>query len=345
MGRAGSLCDIVSFIAHSAWTGELLVFDEGSSRSLYFEQGFVVGAQSTAASDRLGEVLWRYGILDRDQIFACSEATGSGAARFGEAAVKLGFVTREKLEPHGQANGRGFLPHHSCRAGDILFLRIVRRDPSIVAPAAIGHHAGARGDPPNARDALFRRESRPMRTFPSKLPGAGPSMNRPRPSSRRSTGRAQWPILAATSVRGSSKFHAPFFNSFNRDTSPSTRRAHRSPTWCRSAIKRWHWSCVSSTRSMKAIRCASARGLCAEGEDLRHSVRGRRSRGRRYARREARRANAKALPAAIKKDETLSKLFHEYASYALFLARPHLRRAQAREHAMASDLSSKARLS
>ena len=56
-----------------------------------------MGAQSTAASDRLGEVLWRYGILDRDQIFACSEATGSGAARFGEAAVKLGFVTREKL--------------------------------------------------------------------------------------------------------------------------------------------------------------------------------------------------------------------------------------------------------
>ena len=30
-----------------------------------------------------GEVLWRYGILDRDQIFACSEATGS--ARRGSA--------------------------------------------------------------------------------------------------------------------------------------------------------------------------------------------------------------------------------------------------------------------
>ena len=123
-------------------------------------------------------------------------------------------------------------------------------------------------------------------------------------------------------------------------------RAPRSRTWCRSATKPWRWSSVSSTRSMKAIRCALELAAFAQKEKTYVTLfagAGPEDDGTLDAKRVAQ--NAKALPAAIKKDETLSKLFHEYASYALFLARPHLRRAQAREHAMASDLSSKARLS
>src|SRR3954470_20367768 len=93
----GALCDIIGFIGHAGWNGELLVLERSSSRSLYFDQAQVVGAQSTVQSERLGEVLYRYGILDQEQMTRCSDATANGPLRFGEAAVQFGFVTREKL--------------------------------------------------------------------------------------------------------------------------------------------------------------------------------------------------------------------------------------------------------
>jgi hypothetical protein len=93
----GALCDIVGFVGHASWKGELLVIEPSSSRSLFFDQGHVVGAQSTVQSERLGEVLYRYGVLDEEQVQRCSDATAAGGVRFGEAAVKLGFVTRERL--------------------------------------------------------------------------------------------------------------------------------------------------------------------------------------------------------------------------------------------------------
>lgn len=93
----GSLCDIISFIAHTGRRGELIVIAAEVSRSIYFDQGYVVGARSTAIGDRLGEVLYRHGVLTREQVDVCAEAAATGALRFGEAAVRHGFVTRERL--------------------------------------------------------------------------------------------------------------------------------------------------------------------------------------------------------------------------------------------------------
>ena len=93
----GALCDIASFVAQSGYKGELLVFDAAVRRSIFFDQGFVAGAESTASVDRLGEILLRYGILTKQQVDVCSEATATGLVRFGEAAVRSGFVTRETL--------------------------------------------------------------------------------------------------------------------------------------------------------------------------------------------------------------------------------------------------------
>jgi hypothetical protein len=84
-------------VGHASWKGELLVLEPSSSRSLFFDQGHVVGAQSTVQNERLGEVLYRYGVLDQEQVQRCSDATAAGGVRFGEAAVKFGFVTRERL--------------------------------------------------------------------------------------------------------------------------------------------------------------------------------------------------------------------------------------------------------
>ena len=94
---AGALCDLLSFVGHAGWRGEFVVHEADSTRSIFFDQGDVVGAQSTVIRERLGEVLYSYGVLTRDQLTRCSDATATGTLRFGEAAVKFGFVAREKL--------------------------------------------------------------------------------------------------------------------------------------------------------------------------------------------------------------------------------------------------------
>lgn len=93
----GSLCDLLGFVSHTGWRGEFVVKDEHSTRSLFFDQGNVVGAKSTVLGERLGEVLYRHGVLTREQVDRCSDATAEGALRFGENAVRLGFIARESL--------------------------------------------------------------------------------------------------------------------------------------------------------------------------------------------------------------------------------------------------------
>jgi hypothetical protein len=92
----GAICDIVALIGQAGWKGELVVQDGAASRSIFFERSHVVAASSTVEAERMGEVLYRYGALTKEQIAATAAAVGP-EVRFGEAAVKLGFITRERL--------------------------------------------------------------------------------------------------------------------------------------------------------------------------------------------------------------------------------------------------------
>jgi hypothetical protein len=93
---AGALCDIVALIGQAGWEGELVVLDGIASRSIFFEHGHVIGAVSTADRERLGEVLYRYGALTHEQVEETAKAVNADL-RFGEAAVRLGFLSRERL--------------------------------------------------------------------------------------------------------------------------------------------------------------------------------------------------------------------------------------------------------
>ncbi len=92
----GALCDIVSLAAQSAWGGELTLIAERGNRSFYFDAGTIIGATTTVPEERLGETLYRFGVITREQLEAIVDAAKSGK-RLGEAATELGFVTREKL--------------------------------------------------------------------------------------------------------------------------------------------------------------------------------------------------------------------------------------------------------
>lgn len=93
----GAVCDTISLIAQSNWHGELVVVDESGNRSLYFDQGHLVGAATTVESERLGEVLYRFGVVTRTQVEETVKAAATSKKRFGEAALELEFVTRQEL--------------------------------------------------------------------------------------------------------------------------------------------------------------------------------------------------------------------------------------------------------
>lgn len=93
----GALCDVVGLVAQAAYKGELAVIDgAGVTRSIFFDGGHVISAQSRAEGERLGDVLYRYGALTEEQVQTAGQAVTT-ETRFGEAAVKLGYVTRETL--------------------------------------------------------------------------------------------------------------------------------------------------------------------------------------------------------------------------------------------------------
>jgi hypothetical protein len=93
----GALCDVVALIAQAGWGGELVVLQEGAARSLFFEAGQVVGATTTEPGEKLGEVLWRFGAITREQLEEALRRAEKSGKRLGETALELEFVGPEEL--------------------------------------------------------------------------------------------------------------------------------------------------------------------------------------------------------------------------------------------------------
>ena len=94
--KPGVLWDLIGVAGQGNWGGELVVCDAHAERGIFFERGMVIGAHSTADRERIGEVLYQYGVLTEDQVGTVASAV-TRDVRFGEAAVALGYLSREKL--------------------------------------------------------------------------------------------------------------------------------------------------------------------------------------------------------------------------------------------------------
>ncbi len=90
-----TVMEIGNMIASAAWRGELHVIGE-HHRAMRFDQGALKGARSNAPDDRLGEVLFRGGVLTRAQVREIAEKVGPDM-RFGELCVKGGYVDAGEL--------------------------------------------------------------------------------------------------------------------------------------------------------------------------------------------------------------------------------------------------------
>jgi hypothetical protein len=94
--RPGALCDIMAMLAQTGWRGELYIVEGDVRRSLFFDQGNILGVSTSAESEHLGSVMYRYGALSKDELDAIMAKVRDGA-RFGDAAVELGLTTRERV--------------------------------------------------------------------------------------------------------------------------------------------------------------------------------------------------------------------------------------------------------
>jgi len=93
----GALCDIVALAAQSGWRGELIVLSEAGTRTFYFDGGTIIGATTTVPDERIGETLYRFGEVTREDLDKVVRASAETGKRFGEAAVESGIVSAEKL--------------------------------------------------------------------------------------------------------------------------------------------------------------------------------------------------------------------------------------------------------
>jgi hypothetical protein len=92
----GTLCDILALVAQTGWRGELVVLDGDDTRSIFFDQGNVVGAVTNVEAERLGSVLYRFGVITEEQRVRIVAEAQTGK-RFGEAAIDLGVLKQDQI--------------------------------------------------------------------------------------------------------------------------------------------------------------------------------------------------------------------------------------------------------
>jgi hypothetical protein len=93
----GALCDIVALAAQSQWRGELILLSEMGTRSLYFDHGIIIGASTTVPDERLGETMYRFGMITREQLETIVKVSTEKGKRLGETAIDLGVVPADQL--------------------------------------------------------------------------------------------------------------------------------------------------------------------------------------------------------------------------------------------------------
>ncbi|MCA9692205.1 MAG: DUF4388 domain-containing protein [Myxococcales bacterium] len=95
VGR-GSMCDIIAMVSQSGWRGELKVYSDELQRSLFFEAGNILGATTDRDDERIGQLLFKHGVIDEQQYRAILAIVDTGK-RFGASAVRLGILPEETI--------------------------------------------------------------------------------------------------------------------------------------------------------------------------------------------------------------------------------------------------------
>jgi hypothetical protein len=92
----GAACDVFTMLSQVGWRGQLVLSDTGVTRTLFFDKGNVLGAQTNVEDERLGAVMYRYGVLSKEDLAKVAAHTKRGA-RFGAVALELELITQREV--------------------------------------------------------------------------------------------------------------------------------------------------------------------------------------------------------------------------------------------------------
>lgn len=97
IGAPGAVCDVFTILSQLGWRGQLVLSDTGGvTRTLFFDKGNVLGAQTNVEDERLGAVMYRYGVLSKEDLAKVAAQTRRGA-RFGAVALELELITQREV--------------------------------------------------------------------------------------------------------------------------------------------------------------------------------------------------------------------------------------------------------
>ncbi|MBX7192725.1 MAG: DUF4388 domain-containing protein [Sandaracinaceae bacterium] len=91
-----TVLEILNMIATASWRGEMHVFAPDATRVLAIDQGALKHARSDHPDDRLGQVLYRNGLLSKAQIDALVREVDP-ERRLGQLVLEKGFLTQDVL--------------------------------------------------------------------------------------------------------------------------------------------------------------------------------------------------------------------------------------------------------
>ena len=96
IGAPGAVCDVFMMLSQMGWRGQLVLSDTGVARTLFFDKGNVLGAQTNVEDERLGAVMYRYGVLSKDDLARVAAHTRRGQ-RFGAVALELELISQREV--------------------------------------------------------------------------------------------------------------------------------------------------------------------------------------------------------------------------------------------------------
>ncbi|MFH1809598.1 MAG: DUF4388 domain-containing protein [Pseudomonadota bacterium] len=91
-----SVPEVLTIVNAGKRTGELVLQFDVARKTLSFVDGEVVAVQTNVPDDRLGEVMWRQGIITLDQLMIATDQLSTGK-RLGRLLIDSGFIGTPQL--------------------------------------------------------------------------------------------------------------------------------------------------------------------------------------------------------------------------------------------------------
>ncbi len=92
----GGVMDVITFLNNTKRTGALVVLSDRIKKTLFFEEGDVRMATSNIPEDRLGALLFRFGMVTHEQLEEALAAQ-SGSRRLGRVLIEMNVITAHDL--------------------------------------------------------------------------------------------------------------------------------------------------------------------------------------------------------------------------------------------------------